>query len=86
MEDPRVPALRERFGIKAADGDTTYDKALADAIAKFQKEHGLQANGQLTAGDARRASTARSASTTSTSSSPTWSAGAGCRATSARPT
>ncbi len=48
MEDPRVPAVRERFGIKAADGDTTYDKVLADTIAKFQKEHGIAANGQLT--------------------------------------
>jgi murein L,D-transpeptidase YcbB/YkuD len=49
MEDPRVPALRERFGLKAADGDTTYDKALADTIAKFQKEHGINASGQLNA-------------------------------------
>ena len=42
MEDPRVPALRERFGLKSPDGDTTYDKALSDTIAKFQKEHGLR--------------------------------------------
>lgn len=49
MEDPRVPALRQWFGMKAIDGDTNYDKALADTIAKFQKEHGIQASGQLTA-------------------------------------
>ena len=47
MEDPRVPALRERFGLKAADGDTTYDKELADTIAKFQKESGINPSGQL---------------------------------------
>ena len=49
MEDPRVPALRERFGIKAADGDTNYDKTLSDTIAKFQKENGINASGQLNA-------------------------------------
>jgi murein L,D-transpeptidase YcbB/YkuD len=49
MEDPRVPALRKWFGMKSPDGDTKYDKALADTIAKFQKEHSLQANGHLTA-------------------------------------
>jgi murein L,D-transpeptidase YcbB/YkuD len=47
MSDPRVPALREWFSIAAQD-DTNYDKALSDAIAKFQKEHGLSPNGQLT--------------------------------------
>ena len=49
MEDPRVPALRQWFGMKAPEGDTTYDKALADTVTKFQKEHKLAANGQLTA-------------------------------------
>ena len=48
MEDPRVPAVRERFGLKAAEGDTTYDKALSETIAKFQKEHGINPSGQLT--------------------------------------
>jgi murein L,D-transpeptidase YcbB/YkuD len=47
MEDPRVPALRQRFGLNAPDGDTNYDKALSDSIAKFQKEHGINASGQL---------------------------------------
>jgi murein L,D-transpeptidase YcbB/YkuD len=49
MEDPRVPALRQWFSLTAPDGDTNYDKALSDSIAKFQKEQGLNANGQLTA-------------------------------------
>jgi L,D-transpeptidase YcbB len=48
MSDPRVPALREWFSLPARD-DTTYDKTLADTIAKFQKERGLAATGQLTA-------------------------------------
>ena len=49
MEDPRVPALRERFGLKSPDGNTTYDKALSDTIATFQKENGINASGQLNA-------------------------------------
>lgn len=49
MQDPRVPALRERFGLKSSDGDTTYDKALSDTIAQFQKENGINASGQLNA-------------------------------------
>jgi murein L,D-transpeptidase YcbB/YkuD len=48
MSDPRVPALRERFGIKSSDGDTNYDKELSGTIAKFQKEHSLSPTGQLT--------------------------------------
>jgi murein L,D-transpeptidase YcbB/YkuD len=48
MEDPRVPALRQWFSLAAPDGDTNYDKALSDSIAKFQKEQGLSPNGQLT--------------------------------------
>ncbi|AMN44653.1 L,D-transpeptidase family protein [Rhodoplanes sp. Z2-YC6860] len=48
MSDARVPALRERFGINSANGDTNYDRELSGAIAKFQKEHGLSPTGQLT--------------------------------------
>ena len=48
MLDPRVPQLRDRLGLQAA-ADTRYDRTLADAVAKFQKERGLTANGQLTA-------------------------------------
>jgi murein L,D-transpeptidase YcbB/YkuD len=47
MQDPRVPALRQWFSLKEQD-NTTYDKTLSDAVAKFQKEHGLPQNGQLT--------------------------------------
>ena len=48
MADSRVPALRERFGIKATDDNTNYDKELSGAIALFQKENGLSPTGQLT--------------------------------------
>jgi murein L,D-transpeptidase YcbB/YkuD len=48
MQDSRVPLLRERLGVAAADGsDTTYDKALADAVAKFQRQKGMAPNGQF---------------------------------------
>ncbi|MGE3150730.1 MAG: L,D-transpeptidase family protein, partial [Pseudorhodoplanes sp.] len=48
MEDSRVPQLRERLGLAADAGNTTYDAALADAVKAFQAKHGLRANGQLT--------------------------------------
>ena len=48
MLDPRVPQLRERLRLPAAP-DTRYDRALVDAVAKYQKANGLTANGQLTA-------------------------------------
>ncbi len=47
MHDPRVPALREKLGV-TGDGDT-YDKALAQAVKNFQKEHDLKQTGTLTA-------------------------------------
>ena len=34
-------------------GDTTYDKGMADAVATFQKEHGLRPNGPAQRGDRR---------------------------------
>ena len=46
MQDERVPALRQRFGLAASDG-TTYDKALAEAVKKFQQQHDLSATGTL---------------------------------------
>jgi murein L,D-transpeptidase YcbB/YkuD len=48
VSDPRVPALRARFGMKSPEGDTNFDRELSGTIAKFQKEHGLQPTGQLT--------------------------------------
>ena len=48
-EDPRVPLLRERLNIEGDAASLAYDKTVADAVAKFQKAHGLPPNGQLTA-------------------------------------
>jgi len=48
MQDERVPALRARFELPPVRDDMFYDKPLADAVAAFQKEKGLQANGKLT--------------------------------------
>jgi L,D-transpeptidase YcbB len=45
-QDDRVPALRERLGL-SGDG-TTYDKALADAVKKYQQERELKVSGLLT--------------------------------------
>src|SRR6202045_2869799 len=44
--DDRVPLLRERLGI-SGDG-SNYDKALADAVKKYQQEHKLRITGTLT--------------------------------------
>jgi L,D-transpeptidase YcbB len=45
-QDDRAPALRERLGL-GGDG-TTYDKALAEAVEKFQQEREIKASGLLT--------------------------------------
>ncbi|MFZ3354969.1 MAG: L,D-transpeptidase family protein [Xanthobacteraceae bacterium] len=47
MHDRRVPALREKLGL-TGDSDT-YDKALAEAVKQFQKEHEIKQSGTLTA-------------------------------------
>ncbi|HKY85238.1 MAG TPA: L,D-transpeptidase family protein, partial [Pseudorhodoplanes sp.] len=49
VQDERVPALREKLGLTGDKSDVTYDKELEDAVAKFQKKHGLPATGSLTA-------------------------------------
>jgi murein L,D-transpeptidase YcbB/YkuD len=46
-QDERVPKLRERLALPAAD-NTTYDKALADAVKKYQREQDLSPTGNLT--------------------------------------
>jgi murein L,D-transpeptidase YcbB/YkuD len=47
-QDDRVPQLRDRLGVPG-DGSTTYDKALADAVKKFQQQHEIKVTGTLTA-------------------------------------
>jgi L,D-transpeptidase YcbB len=46
MTDERVPALRERLGVTGGTG-TTYDKALGEAVKKFQQQHDLSATGTV---------------------------------------
>src|SRR5262249_3557278 len=48
MQDQRVPPLPDRPGVMGSADDTTYDKALAEAVKKFQETHHLQASGWLT--------------------------------------
>jgi L,D-transpeptidase YcbB len=47
MQDARVPLLRERLGLPADGDNTAYDKALAEAVKKFQRSHGISATGTL---------------------------------------
>ena len=47
MEDARIPQLRERLGT-TGEGQI-FDKALADAVKKFQRDNNLKATGVLTA-------------------------------------
>ncbi len=49
VQDERVPLLREKLGLAGDKTDITYDKELENAVAKFQKQRGLPANGALTA-------------------------------------
>ena len=84
MADARVPLLRERLGLPA-EPNSNYNAALAMAVGKFQKANNIQVTGQLN-GPTIEAINPPSRAKRSTPSSPPWSAGAGCRATSARPT
>ena len=49
MEDPRVPLLREKFGLPGDASDLAYDAKLAAAVRKFQQVHELPATGNLDA-------------------------------------
>jgi murein L,D-transpeptidase YcbB/YkuD len=46
-QDDRVPQLREKLNV-SGDGGTVYDKALAEAVKKYQKDHDLKQTGTLT--------------------------------------
>jgi murein L,D-transpeptidase YcbB/YkuD len=48
MEDDRVPMLRERLNVAGDSADTTYDKALSEAVKAFQQQHGIRTTGVLT--------------------------------------
>jgi murein L,D-transpeptidase YcbB/YkuD len=47
MEDHRVPLLRDRLGVAGEAGNDTYDKALAEAVKKFQRQRDLAPTGVL---------------------------------------
>jgi L,D-transpeptidase YcbB len=49
MQDPRVPLLREKFGLPGDKSDLTYDAELAAAVRKFQQANELPATGNLDA-------------------------------------
>ena len=51
MKDDRVPLIRARFGLDQAVSldELTYDTQVAEAVAGFQKAHGIPASGTLTA-------------------------------------
>ncbi len=46
--DPRVPVLRERLGLKP-ESNSTYNVALANAVGQFQRARGMRATGALDA-------------------------------------
>ena len=47
MQDPRVPLVRQRLGAEGDAAGTTFDKPLAEAVKKFQRERKLQQTGTL---------------------------------------
>ncbi|MGY2052157.1 L,D-transpeptidase family protein [Methylobacterium sp. JK268] len=47
MHDARVPLIRARFGLAAADDANAYDASVAGAVERFQRERGLAATGIL---------------------------------------
>ena len=47
MEDPRVPRLRERLGLKGDASDLHYDSKLAEAVKKYQRANELRITGML---------------------------------------
>jgi murein L,D-transpeptidase YcbB/YkuD len=49
MEDPRVPALRERLNVGGDASDTKYDAKVAEAVKKFQKANDIPVTGNLDA-------------------------------------
>jgi murein L,D-transpeptidase YcbB/YkuD len=47
MRDPRVPALRHRFGLAGEAGDLRYDAKLYVAVRNFQQQNGLRPDGVI---------------------------------------
>ena len=90
MKDARVVALRKRLDIAGDKDSPLYDDAVRDAVKTFQTESELEVDGNLGPNTsapsmASKRKCVAQATIRSTPSSSTWSAGAGCRATSATP-
>jgi L,D-transpeptidase YcbB len=49
VEDPRVPKLRERLGLRGDAADLHYDAKLAEAVKKYQRTNELKVTGTLDA-------------------------------------
>ena len=47
MRDTRVADLRQRLGVPRTADNTVYDNTVAEAVKKFQREHGIKPNGEL---------------------------------------
>ena len=77
--------LRERLHVAGKAGDLVYDRKLYNAIRHFQQHADLTPTGIIDNKTLAAINGPKpSATSRSTPSSPTWNAGAGCRATSAR--
>jgi murein L,D-transpeptidase YcbB/YkuD len=48
-EDPRVPQLRDRLGLKGDAADLHFDAKLSDAVKKYQRNNDLKVTGALDA-------------------------------------
>jgi L,D-transpeptidase YcbB len=49
MEDPRVPQVRERLGLKGDAADLHFDAKLVEAVKKYQRDNELKVTGALDA-------------------------------------
>ena len=83
-EDPRVPQLRAKLGVDEHPDDTHYDAKVAAAVRKFQDHADLKATGVLDDRTVKAINSPKRDRQIDMCSS-TWSAGAGCRASLARP-
>ena len=83
-EDPRVPQLRAKLGIPRIPTSTHYDAKVAAAVRKFQESVDLKPTGVLDDRTVKAINSPKRDRQIDPCSS-TWSAGAGCRASSAQP-
>ena len=84
MTDPRVPQLRERLGLAGRAEHRTTTSRSPMRSANSRRRNGMQATGQLNGADHRGAQRAEPRQADRRRPRHAWSAGAGCRATSAR--